>query len=314
MKRGPDICVMGSLNMDLVASVPRRPRSGETISSTAFAMVPGGKGANQAVAAARLGATSALIGRVGADAYGDALRRSLTADGVDISQVVVDDHSPTGIALIMVEPGGENSIVLVPGANAAVTIADVDAATDMLTGAKALLVQMEMPAEVATRALALGRAKGLRTVFNQAPAFPIPRDMYSAVDVLVVNETEAHELTGIEASGVPAARAAAAVLHSLGAGAVVVTLGSRGALIHQSAGHHVVEALPVTAVDTTAAGDAFVAALAVMLLRNDDLVAATEYAVRAATLSVSRPGAQPSLPTAAEVASWSSAEGRPPVR
>ncbi len=301
---------MGSLNMDLVATVPRRPRPGETISSTAFAMVPGGKGANQAVAAARLGAATALIGRVGADAYGEALRKSLIADGVDASCVTVDLDSPTGIAMIVVEPGGENSIVLVPGANAAVSVSDVEAAASTIVAARALVVQMEMPAEAAVRALALARSKGLRTIFNQAPALPISSDAYATVDVLVVNESEAEELTGIAVSDVQTAGAAAAALRCLGPTAVVLTLGSRGALIHEAAGQRVIEALPVVAVDATAAGDAFVAALTVMWLRHDDLVTATQYAVRVAALAVTRPGAQPSLPTAAEVASWKPAEGR----
>ncbi len=302
-----DVCVLGSLNVDFVASVARRLRRGETVTSLGLDIVPGGKGANQALAAARLGARTALIGRVGGDPYGTDLRNRLADEGVDVTYVRIDPEAPTGLAIIIVEPSGQNSIILAPGANARVGLADVEAAEPFIRTTKALVVQMEMPASVASRALHLARSIGVRTIFNQAPALPIDRSALECVDLLIVNETEAEVLTGVDVDGLAGARRAAAILRSTGPGAAIVTMGGSGAVVDGPDGQDFVPAFVVDVVDTTAAGDAFVAATTLAWLAGQNLAVAAGYGSQVAALTVGRRGAQPSLPTAEEVAAW-----RPP--
>jgi ribokinase len=282
------IAVVGSINLDLVVAVERHPRPGETVIGGDRREFPGGKGANQAVAAARLGAQVALVGRVGADAAGARLRDGLAEEGVDVAHVREDPAAPTGMALIAVDPRGENTIVVSPGANGRLGAADVEAARDVVGGAAVLLLQHEVPNEAVAAAIA---AAGGSVVLNPAPARPLA----AAVDVLVPNRGELEALAG--ATGDPVALA-----RSLdGARAVVVTLGAEGAVVVENKRAERIAAPRVEAVDTTGAGDAFCGALAQALADGARLVDAARWAVRAAAVSVTRPGAQSGLPRRADL-------------
>jgi ribokinase len=282
------IALVGSINLDVVVGVERHPVPGETVVGGGRQELPGGKGANQAVAAARLGATVAFVGRVGADDAGRRLRDGLAAEGVDITHVRVDPDAPTGMALIAVDGAGENTIVVSPGANARVGAADVEAARDVLAGAAVTLVQHEVPEDAVAAAIA---AAGGTVVLNPAPARPI----VAPVDVLVPNRGELEALAGRAGDPVDLARTLEA------ARAVVVTLGSEGAAVIEGSRVERIPAPRVDAVDTTGAGDAFCGALAQALDAGADLVEAARWAVRAAAASVTKPGAQGGLPRAADL-------------
>ncbi|MFF1460365.1 ribokinase [Streptomyces sp. NPDC058330] len=298
-----DLLVVGSANADLVVGVERRPAPGETVLGSDLVVHPGGKGANQAVAAARLGARTALLARVGDDAHGRLLRESQRAAGVDTGPVLVGG-APTGVALITVDPSGDNSIVVSPGANARLTPGDIRAAGHLFAAARVVSVQLEIPLEtVAETARAL--APGTRLVLNPSPPAPLPADVLAACDPLVVNEHEARYILGIlgqEAGSAPEDWAGALLAH--GPRSVVVTLGAGGALIADSRGGGPVHvpSPKVDAVDTTGAGDAFTAALAWRLGLGEELAEAAAFAVRVGAVAVTRQGAQASFPTAQEVA------------
>lgn len=296
--RMTDILVVGSLNADLVVRAPRFPLPGETISGQDLAILPGGKGANQAVAAARQGARVAMLGRVGRDSFGPLLLDNLRQNGVDIAHVQADP-SATGTAIIVVEAGGQNSIVLSPGANACVTPADVDAFP--LQGVDTLLLQFEIPLETVLHAARLGRQNGLRVILNPAPAHRFPASLLADVDILVPNESELQLLTDLPVSDLDSAAAAARTLLAGGARAVIVTLGENGALLVTEKQSAHLPAFPVQVVDTTAAGDAFIGGLAAALLKGDSLEDAVRYGNACGALATTRFGAQPSLPTQAEV-------------
>jgi ribokinase len=293
------ITVVGSLNMDLVVRAPRIPQPGETIIGGDFRTVPGGKGANQAVAAARLGAQVSMVGRVGGDAFGGALRDNLGASGVDRAFVARDPEAATGIALITVDDGGQNSIVVVSGANMRLLPADVDAAEAAIVASDALLLQLESPMETVTRAAELARAHGVRVVLNPAPAGPIPPALLALVDVLIPNESETAYLAGMEVGDQFQAEAAAHSLRDMGVTTVVLTLGERGAMLAWECGTQLFSAFDVTPVDTTAAGDAFVAGFAVALAEGRSLAEAVRWGNAAGALAATKMGAQPSLPTRA---------------
>lgn len=302
-----DVLVVGSLNMDLVVTLDRAPAAGETVLGHPLHTYPGGKGANQAVAAARLGARTAMVGRTGTDAYGEALRGNLAAAGVNVDGVRPLPDAGTGTAVIWVEGGGENRIVVIPGANARLHPADLD--PGLFARARVVLVSQEVPADTVAAALLLGRRAGCTTVLNPAPARPVAPAALAGVDVLTPNRTEAGVLSGRPVATAADARAAAAALLRQGAGAVVLTLGGQGALALWPGGHAAIPAFPVTPVDTTAAGDAFCGGLAAALARGEALPAAARYGAAAAAIAVTRPGAQPSLPTAAEVAGFLARQG-----
>jgi len=292
----PDVVVVGSANVDLVVPVPLRPAAGQTVLGGGLGIHPGGKGANQAVAAARLGARVAFVGRVGDDTHGRLVRESLAAAGVDHAHLRVA-AAPTGVALILLTPDGENSIVVSPGANALVGTEDVDAASDALSRAAVVLLQREIDPSVSAHAARRAARAGARVLVSLAPAGKVPDDLLRLADPLVVNEHEAADL--LAAPGDPEDHARA--LLQLGARAAVITLGPRGAAVADANRVASVPAPPVRPVDTTGAGDAFTGALAWRLSAGDDLVTAAAVAARAAALSVTRPGAQPSFPTAAEL-------------
>ncbi|MFE6774529.1 ribokinase [Streptomyces sp. NPDC057702] len=297
---GYDLLVVGSANADLVIGVERRPAPGETVLGSDLAVHPGGKGANQALAAARLGARTALLARVGDDEHGRLLLASQRAAGVDTAGVLVGG-APTGVALITVDPSGDNSIVVSPGANGRLTPEDVRAAAPLLAAARVVSVQLEIPLETVAETVR-GRAPGARLVLNPSPPAPLPAEVLAACDPLVVNEHEARYVLGADAGRTP--RDWAPALLALGPRSVVITLGARGALVADSrTGSLERLASPeVDAVDTTGAGDAFTAALAWRLGRGDDLRAAAAFAVRVGAAAVTARGAQESYPTLERVA------------
>ncbi|WP_327339957.1 ribokinase [Streptomyces sp. NBC_01324] len=294
-----DLLVVGSANADLVVGVDRRPAAGETVLGSDLAVHPGGKGANQAVAAARLGARTALLARVGDDAHGRLLLESQRSAGVDTTGVLVGG-APTGVALITVDPTGDNSIVVSPGANARLTPADIRAAASLLSAARVVSVQLEIPLETVVETARVLPA-GTRLVLNPSPPAPLPAEVLTACDPLVVNEHEARSILGQDAGTTPESWARA--LTALGPRSVVITLGAGGALAADTrTGECVrVPSPEVDAVDTTGAGDAFTAALAWRLGLGEELPVATALAVRVGAAAVTRQGAQASFPTAEEI-------------
>ncbi|MBK8974438.1 MAG: ribokinase [Planctomycetes bacterium] len=297
-RTSPALCVVGSINMDLVVGTPRLPERGETVLGGPFATHPGGKGANQAVAAARLGARVAMVGRVGDDDFGRQLTAGLRADGVDVEHVRTAPGVATGIAAITVEHGGENTIVVAPGANARLTVDDVAAARAVLEAAAAVVLQLEVPLPTVAAAVAHARAAGVRVILNAAPAARLPPDLLPQVDVLVVNRGEGRLLAGSAAPGDDDTSLCRA-LRALGPRLVVLTRGAEGALALGPDGAVSQPAFAVATVDTVAAGDAFVGALAVGLAADTALAPALRFACAAGALATTRHGAQPSLPTTA---------------
>lgn len=295
-----DVLVVGSANADLTVRVDRRPGAGETVLGTDLVESAGGKGANQAAAAARIGGRTALLARVGGDAYGELLLGAQRAAGTDVTPVIVDEAARTGTAMIIVDPDGDNSIVVSPGANAALTPQDVAAAKDTIAASAVVSLQLEIPMESVRAAAAAAEQAGARVVLNPspAPAAALAPELLSVADPLVVNEHEARQLSGLT-DGTPAQWAQA--LRDLGARSVVVTLGGEGALVLDASGAETVPGVRVKAVDTTGAGDAFTGALATRLARGDTLPGAARFAVRVGAAAVTKPGAQPSYPTRAEL-------------
>jgi ribokinase len=296
-----DILVAGSLNADLVVRAPRFPQPGETISGSDLQIIPGGKGANQAVAAARQGAGVAMLGRVGNDSFGPFLLDSLKSDSVDISSVHIDE-SATGTAIIIVDANGQNSIVLSAGANGKVSPEDVDRASFLRPGL--ILLQLEIPIPTVLHAAKYAEQNGIRVILNPAPAQPLPDELISLIDFIIPNETELSLLTDLEVRDISSAEAAAKVLLNRGAKNVIVTLGDKGALVVSSNQVTQVGAYKVDVVDTTAAGDAFIGGFASALLRGFEMVEAVKYANACGALAATKFGAQPSLPNKDEIESF----------
>ncbi|GGY17865.1 ribokinase [Streptomyces djakartensis] len=294
-----DLLVVGSANADLVVGVERRPGAGETVLGSDLAVHPGGKGANQAVAAARLGARTALLARVGDDAYGRLLLDSQREAGVDTVGVLVGG-APTGVALITVDPSGDNSIVVSPGANGRLSPQDVRAAGCLFQSSKVVSTQLEIPLETVVEVVR-NLAPDSRFVLNPSPPRPLPRELLAACDPLIVNEHEAKVILGESAVG-DTPEDWARILLAKGPRSVVVTLGAEGALVASAEGVLRIPSVKVSAVDTTGAGDAFTAALAVRLGAGESLAQAAAYAARVGALTVTKEGAQVSFPSAAEVA------------
>jgi len=298
------ILVVGSLNMDLVAFAPRIPVAGETLTGRSFHTLPGGKGANQAYAAARLGARVAMLGRVGDDDFGRALRENLRGAGCDVSGVLRTEDASTGIALIVVSDAAQNSIVIVAGANGMLAPGDV-AASDAFGDAGCVLLQLESPLETVIAAAQAARGAGARVILDPAPApaAALPAELLANVDILTPNETEAAILAGLPPRRIRPDEAfeIATRLRASGPATVIVKLGEQGVALSTAERREVLAAPRVEAVDTTAAGDVFNAGLAVALSEGADLVAACGFANRAAAISVTRKGAQASAPSRAEV-------------
>lgn len=297
----PRVVVVGSSNTDFVVRAPTIPSPGETVLGSDFLQAAGGKGANQAVAAARLGADVTFVGRLGADSLGDRALDGLAREGIDTHLIVRDPDRPSGVALIVVSDGGENAIAVAPGANARLSPADVERAREAIAAADALLLQLETPMTSVSRAVRIAAESDTTVILNPAPAAEIDSETLRGVSVLTPNGGEALKLADVSGTGLDAWREAARRLHERGVPCVAVTMGDAGALLLCDRLDVRVPGRSVAAVDTTAAGDAFNGALAVALAEGAEWVEAADFANRAAALCTTRPGAQPSLPTREEV-------------
>ena len=295
----PTVVVLGGINMDLVATAARMPAPGETLIGEAFLTYPGGKGANQAVAASRLGASVKMVGRVGRDTFGPVLLEGLRREGVDVSGVAEDTERLSGVAVILLDADRQNYIVAVYGANMACDGAQVRAVEQALEGADVLLLQLEVPLETSLAAAHRAREMGVRVIWDPAPAIALSAEAYAACDVLTPNQVEVEFLVGVRVTD--AAAAAADELLARGANAVIVKLGEKGAYFASRDERGLVPPFPVQVEDTVAAGDAFAGALAVALAQGSGMQEAVRYGCAAGALAVTRSGAQDAMPTRAEV-------------
>ena len=296
-----NIVVVGSSNTDMIIQLDRIPRPGETILGGKFTTAAGGKGANQAVGAARAGGAVTFVARVGDDVFGAQAVQGFREDGIDVRLVFKDAHSPSGVALIFVAQDGENSIAVASGANGRLSATDIRKAKSAIASASLLVMQLETPIATILAAARLAADTGVRVILNPAPACPLPEDLLRNVSIITPNETEAELLTGIKITDDQAVAQAAQALLAKGPPTVIVTLGPRGAFVATADLQQWVPGFPVTAVDTTAAGDIFNGALAVALAEEQPLLAAVRFANAAAALSVTKMGAQPSAPKRAQI-------------
>ena len=295
------VVVVGSLNTDMVVRAPQLPRAGETVLGSDFRQVAGGKGANQAVAAARAGAAVAMVGCVGHDQHGREAVEGLRREDVDVSQSHRLWEAPSGVALIVVDAGGQNCIAVAPGANACVTPAMVRRAEPLLAAAEVVLVQLEVPLDAVMETATIASSHGARVILDPAPAQPLPDALWRHLALITPNVTEAAALTGREIRDQGDARAVAGAFLERGVESAIVTLGADGVLVVTPQAQIVIGGLVVEAVDTTAAGDTFAGALAARLAEGADLVDASRFANAAAAVAVTRRGAQPSVPTRDEI-------------
>lgn len=305
------VIVFGSINMDLVARTPRIPAPGETLIGHSFETVPGGKGANQAVAVARLGIATQMVGRVGGDRFGTDLLAGLLTSGVSSDHILVDETTHSGVAVITVDEAGENNIIIIPGANGQVNQTDVSRLQDLLATlppAKVLLLQLEVPLSAVVAAAKVAQPS-VTVILDPAPARAIPADLYSLIDIITPNQVETAQLVGFPVTDLVTAGKAAAILQQRGVGTVITKLGKQGALGMTQTETFEIPAFPVKAIDTVAAGDAFNGGLAAGLAAGLSLQQAARQASAVAALSVTKAGAQPSLPTRAELDAFLAAQG-----
>lgn len=295
------ILIVGSTNIDMVIKTEHLPVPGETILGGAFLMNMGGKGANQAVAATRLGGDVTFITKTGHDIFGKSAIDQFNKEGIDISYALVDSLNPSGVALITVNKHGENCIVVASGANANLSIEDIQMALRAIERSNILLMQLEIPLETVAFSAKLAKENKIKVVLNPAPACKLPDSLYRDISIITPNETEAEILTGIKVNDIPTARNAAKVLKSKGVETVIITLGSNGALVYHEDFFIHVPAIIVEPIDTTAAGDVFNGALVVGLSEGKSVIDAVSFACKAAALSVTRLGAQASAPYRKEV-------------
>lgn len=295
------IAVVGSINTDMVVKSSHIPRPGETVLGGSFMMNSGGKGANQAVAAARLGGDVCFIARVGNDALGERAVKLFREEGIDTSAISIDETHASGVALIMVDEKGENCISVASGANAALSPIEIEASAPIIENSALLLAQLETPVATVGRAARIARKAGATVVLNPAPACPLPKSLLRDVDIIIPNETEASILSGIEVADIESARKAAEKIVASGVAVVIITMGAAGALIYKDFHPTHIPSLKVKAVDTTAAGDTFCGAFVVALSEGRSIEDAVRFATRCAAISVTRPGAQISQPRRNEV-------------
>lgn len=297
MKR---VLVVGSLNMDLVTHVYRTPKIGETVLGEGFEEIPGGKGANQAVALSRLGADVTMLGRVGSDAFADTLIGNLKSNSVDVTLIEKVENAATGTALIMVNEDGDNSIVVISGANYELTEEMIE--DDIFKGVEYVLAQLETPLNTIEMVFKKAKEKGITTVLNPAPARQLNLNLLENVDMLIPNETEFSEITGVEARDTESVEKGAAILFDAGIEEIIITLGKKGAYyLNKSGKRHKETGYKVSAVDTTAAGDSFIGGLLRCISRNITIEDSMAYAMKVGAVTVSRPGAQSSLPTEEDI-------------
>lgn len=310
----PKIVVVGSANTDFVLGVPELPSKGETVLGDKFRVVRGGKGANQAVAAVRLGADVTFVARLGTDSFGDQALDAYREEGIHTDFIVQDPEIHSGIALIMVNPRGENVIAVGPGANSHLSAQDVLAASTAIEQADCVLLQLEIPVEAVQAAAEIAHRNQVRVILNPAPARRLPHELLNKVDYLTPNETETAILAGEDPSSI-GPDSLPRLASALGVPNLVVTLGSRGAAILQNGQTRLIPSFPITPVDTTASGDAFNGALAVALASGQSVSDAVRFANAAGAITATRPGAQPSLPTRKELDQFmvSSAPGSNPA-
>jgi ribokinase len=307
VKKQAHLAVVGSSNIDLAFRTARLPKLGETLAGHAVHLGFGGKGANQAVTAARLGARVTMVTKVGADTFGEQIVGNYRAHGIDTTHVLVDAEQASGVASIIVDDAARNCILVVPGANLGLSPKDVQNAADAIREADAVLCQLEVPVEATLEAFRIARRAGVRTFLNPAPAMPLPEELLRLTDMCVPNETEVEQLTGQSAGTVAQAEAAARSLLTRGPGCIIVTLGEHGALCVDGTIVEHFPAVAVRAVDTSGAGDAFLGGLAVFLAEGLPLAEAVRGASKVAALAVTRVGTQSALPTRAEIEALPSA-------
>ena len=295
------VVVIGSSNTDMVLKTSRFPRPGETILGGEYFVFQGGKGANQAVAAARLGGSVSFICKVGKDAFGDGAIEHYSREGINVNSVLTDATAPTGVALITVNTQGENMIIVASGANAMLSVRDMENAESILAASDWLVTQLETPLPVIEYLATYARQNKKKLILNPAPAAPLPPAVYEDLFLITPNETETELLTGIEVSDEPSAMKAALFFKSLGVQNVIITMGSKGAYVHTSEFNGIIESSKVEVIDTTAAGDVFNGALVVALSEEKRWKEAVRFAARAAAISVTRMGAQTSAPFRKEI-------------
>jgi ribokinase len=295
------IVVVGSTNTDMVIKASHLPQPGETILGGTFFMSAGGKGANQAVAAARLGGSVLFVAKTGYDIFGKQSVELFEKEGIDISCIQRDDYQPSGVALITVDDKGENCIVVAPGANAALTPANINEVKEKIEAASLLLMQLETPLETVEYVANIAASKRIKLILNPAPAAKLSDDLLKKISIITPNQKEAEMLTGIKVSDEPSAKKAAAFLHNKGIETVVITMGAMGAFILHENNYSMIPGHNVKVVDTTAAGDVFSGALVVALSENKNLEDAVSFSCKAAAISVTRLGAQASAPYRKEV-------------
>lgn len=296
MIKKPKILVVGSSNIDMVIQTSHFPKPGETILGGEFSLIPGGKGANQAVAAARLGGNVSFVSQIGKDVFGDSSLENFIKEGIDISYVRQNPEQSTGVALITVDESGENTIIVAPGANHHISKEDIGRAEKVFAEAKVILVQLEIPMEIVKACLSLAKKLGKNAILNPAPAAELGGEILEGLFLITPNETEAEQLTGISIVDEASARTAATALISKGVENVIITLGASGAYCHSKDFQGILPTQKVKAVDSTAAGDTFNGALAVALGNKHSMEEAVRFALKAATLSVQKMGAQSSIP------------------
>ncbi|ATD54479.1 ribokinase [Clostridium chauvoei] len=299
------ICVLGSMNMDLVLQIEDMPKVGETILSKGFKKIPGGKGANQAVAAQRYGAKVYMVSKVGKDENGKVLVDKLIEDKINTNYVLIDEKEPTGMAMIMVNENGNNSIIVVPGANMAITNEDIEGSKEAIKESDIVISQFETPINVTLEAFKEAKKLNKFTILNPAPAKEIQEELLNYTDIIIPNETEAELITGVKVIDLESAKMAASKMIAKGVKFVIITLGSRGAAVISKEDARIIDAFKVNAIDTTAAGDSFIGALSSRLNTNnltfEDLTEAVRFGNKVSSIAVQREGAQPSIPYLDEV-------------